>query len=290
MNCSDARPHLAEFADGQPPPEQRPALEQHVSSCPTCRELVSRWYSLRKVTSRVLLMQAVPSGLESRIQGQLQVATRHRRRLFLTYGGVSLAAAAVLLVVGLRYAGVLNWWAPPQPQLLIAALPADAVVRVHQKCALGHAPHDGLHVKDQCPKVQSGELSKKLQFAVHLPDLSDQGYKLKGACMCLKVAQAHAIHAVYSNEQNPADTISFFYIDRRCELKNGKTHRCRQEKPDSPQFVAVPVNGTMILAWDAASATCVVCAEKDEDSLRSLATSAKLALADHRSDFLASNP
>ena len=52
MNCSDAQPHLAVYADGELPPDLGESIEEHLSGCAKCRGNVERWRALRSAAYR----------------------------------------------------------------------------------------------------------------------------------------------------------------------------------------------------------------------------------------------
>jgi hypothetical protein len=97
MSCADGEHGLQERLDGAG--GDRPDLEPHLATCPTCRE---RHAAARRLEEglRLLAPPAPPAGLTGRIASRVLAdrRARLRRRRLLLPGAAAAAAAAVLLV------------------------------------------------------------------------------------------------------------------------------------------------------------------------------------------------
>src|SRR5687768_3392976 len=62
MNCSDIRPLLSDYHDGEITPEQQRQVERHLAGCADCARVLAEY---RAISSdfRAMAVPAVPSGL-----------------------------------------------------------------------------------------------------------------------------------------------------------------------------------------------------------------------------------
>lgn len=95
MPCDQDRELLAAYLDGEVPSERATALEQHLSTCTDCAAQVASTLSLRR-TMRMARTRFAPSvDFRRRIQSQVVP----RRRGFRTFGSLSLALAALAILL-----------------------------------------------------------------------------------------------------------------------------------------------------------------------------------------------
>jgi len=95
MICGQDRKMLAAYLDGEVPTEQGNALEQHLRTCSECAAEIATMLSVRR-TMRAARTRFTPSA-EFRRKIQSQVAPS--RRSFRTFGSLSVAIAALALLV-----------------------------------------------------------------------------------------------------------------------------------------------------------------------------------------------
>lgn len=95
IECRDVELLLQEYLDGYLLSSQREALEEHIRSCSSCRDLLG---SLRRLDAQVeeIPEVAVPGGLGDSFVRSLPVYREHPWRKMAVYPGL-MAAAALLL-------------------------------------------------------------------------------------------------------------------------------------------------------------------------------------------------
>jgi len=96
IGCRDTELLLQEYLDGYLLPSQRDALEGHVRSCPSCRDLLDE---MRRLEARMegIPQVGAPGELGAPFVRDLPVYRKHPWRSMAVFPGL-LAAAAVLLV------------------------------------------------------------------------------------------------------------------------------------------------------------------------------------------------
>jgi anti-sigma factor RsiW len=184
MNCSQVTDQLPAFLDGDLPPGEAAQLEDHLKACPACRREQA---ALRQVQR---LLDAVPT---PRVEVDLsrlyqQAAALQQRRLRRwrrgAYAGFGLAAAVLLLAVGLRlevrlegHQAVLRWGTPPvaaptpaptvpEPPVQLVAI-SDAQLRVVRE--LIHALAKDVNARALAEDVQARDEWQRQRIA-HLQD------------------------------------------------------------------------------------------------------------------------
>lgn len=80
--------------DGTLPPEECNEVRRHMENCPACR----RWYAALEELHREV---AAPAGLTERVMEQVRVTPQERRKVPRRWMPMAVAAACVMLVVGL---------------------------------------------------------------------------------------------------------------------------------------------------------------------------------------------
>src|SRR5437588_10753711 len=62
MNCTEIRPLLSAYYDGEATPDERAQIERHLATCPDCRHVLAE-YRVIGSDIRALPVPAVPAGL-----------------------------------------------------------------------------------------------------------------------------------------------------------------------------------------------------------------------------------
>lgn len=121
MNCSGARPLLAEVLYGEATESTRLAVQTHLASCPECARQGNEMREACR--SLAILTEATPTASVSALQllqANVARAERSRRRRRMAGSALAALVAVILIAVGLqlrlelyRTHLVLGWGAPP---------------------------------------------------------------------------------------------------------------------------------------------------------------------------------
>jgi anti-sigma factor RsiW len=206
MNPPDLRRYLAAYADGGLDPEQRAAVEAHLAANPADQAEVERWQALRRCAGRVLSGTPIPPGLADRISARLRaerpVISRSRQIYGIGLSGLAIAAMVILAVV---------FW-PGATRVEAAGFAA-----VYRRCAVARR-HDAFDLRHAVPDQALAELKKKAALACGVPDISQCGFHVDGACRCPPCQEVGVVHLYFRCNRDKSRVVSVFIVDRRIEL------------------------------------------------------------------------
>ena len=117
--CEQMEDLLVDYADNELPSDQRPPVEAHLADCPHCRVI------LQALQQSTALVGAVWNDAYQGV-ADLQPAdvVPQRRRRWIAFGGVAIAAAIALALLAVLTGRVLVSPVPPaRPEPLLAAAP-----------------------------------------------------------------------------------------------------------------------------------------------------------------------
>ncbi|MEZ5416911.1 MAG: zf-HC2 domain-containing protein [Vicinamibacterales bacterium] len=187
---------LPPYVDGEASAVVRHTVEQHLASCPACREAVEAQRQVREllVSRRARLIDAAPSGLEASVRaaGEADAAVARRPR----WSALAAAAGLVLALVG-----GLSWATGASSVLLAAQLTLD-----HLKCFV----IDGDEADGISASAGEERFHDHFDMQVRLPEpASDGRAKLVSVRQCL-YGEGWIAHALYRVD---GDAVSVFVID-----------------------------------------------------------------------------
>jgi len=275
-NCSEIREHLPVHADGELTADLRATADAHLTACQSCRDQFERWRTLRRCARRVVATEALPDNLERQVRARLRRPVVRGRQLPLF--AIGLAAAAVVVFV------VAFYWprdaAGPHTSGDTMAVTAEELAAVYLKCAVEHR-HDADTCRDLAPDAAAKLLARKVGFEPLVPDLAAEGYFLDGACQCLRLSGAKAIHVYYRSEISADQVVSLFSVDRPVKLE--AEDACNAASPCGSKRVYETgrVQNISVAKWVERGNTFALCAQMDRDALLQLADSPSLAKYAH---------
>jgi anti-sigma factor (TIGR02949 family) len=273
-NCSDMRPHLAVYADGELAAELRPAVEAHLAACARCRADVERWQALRGCVRCAVASEALPVGLEQRLRQRLHAHSQTARRRLIRLVAPGLAVAAVIVVAVLRY---VPGGGGGSVALAAVDVSAEDFARVYRKCAVAR-PHDSHNCRGMSAQDARELLAGKLDFKPLVADLSAHGYVLAGACECFPVHEVHVIHVHYRSQGAQAQVVSLFSADRRLRLE--ACSRCRGKCGDrqaEQSYEFAQAGDVTVLKWNEQQGSFALCSQMEQEQLLELAGSVDFA-------------
>ncbi len=273
FDCSEVRPLLDAWVDQALPADAAGQVERHLDGCAACRSVAGRWRALRDAGRRSAAV-VLPSGLQDQIAASLARerggALRQRRGL----GVGALSAAALLLI------SVTLWkygpWQPesrfdgPLAQTFVTVSPAR-FAQFYDHCAGNGC--DTYRAHDARPEALRAALAQQVHLPVALPDLSDQGYRLDGACGCLRCGAAHTVHVYYRRSAGDEAPLSIFSVARPVRFAPGKRVEIGGRTREYQQAVE---HGVAILVWDGDEGSYVACAKMPPGELMRLVDSLDL--------------
>lgn len=173
MRCDEAQGDLSAYLDGTLPIDQQQAVENHLASCPQCRAQIEDYRRIGRVL-REELVERSPAGLQERIRAAIAQEVDEKDRSARRWGGrLAAQAAALLLVAGLSGAG---GWIAATTSSQTAGLAHD-VATAHVRSLL----QDNLtHVASSDRHQVKPWFAGRLDFSPPVPDLSAQGFALRG--------------------------------------------------------------------------------------------------------------
>ncbi|TWT45801.1 hypothetical protein RAS1_22340 [Phycisphaerae bacterium RAS1] len=284
MNERDLPDQLARYADGELEAAARPSVEAHVGANPEALAEVARWQALRRCCLRVTQRDCCPAGLADRLRGRIAlaaVAARARRIRLFAGSALGLAAAILLAVLVTQntdwiYRGPGSGSQANQAMLVMP----DAFKGIFDNCALRHH-HDLLELAGKSIRDVDVEVSKEVKHAVHLPDLSDRGYRLAGGCPCTPCKSLAAVHAHYVRDDGATAVLSFFVLERPIRLGGClPAAGCEQRRAAPRQFEIAAMEGDfVVIKWDECNISYAICARMPREDLIALADSLDVAVA-----------
>ena len=265
MNRAELKQHLADYADGELAEEFRPEVEAHLSENPANQAEVSHWQNLRRSAWRGLMAEPLPAGLHERLVERLAAERRGSYQVWRMAGTTMAAAAVVLLSV------IFTLSKPGGPNGMVATRVAVGdLTHVYHGCACAHR-HDSFKLAGMMPTQAVGVLNKQpdLDFAIYVPNLSSSGFRLAGACDCLrKMTGINGVHAWYERKQpeegqpsRPEDVLSFFSIAcsvKLCGCPKTCSGHCLPHQ-QRKYIVAHTTDDTTILKWEEHACSFAVC-------------------------------
>lgn len=276
LDCSEVRPRLDAWVDGALPDDLAGRARRHLESCQACRKVADRWRALRDAGRRSAAV-VVPPGLEDQIAASLARerggALRQRRGL-----GVGAVSAAALLLISVTLWRYGPWqhesrFDGPLAQASITVSPAR-FAQYYDHCAGGGC--DTYRAHDAAPDALRATLPRQVHLPVALPDLSDRGYRLDGACGCLRCGTAHTVHVYYRRGDDDDAPLSIFSVAQPVRFEQGERVEIGSRKREYQQAVE---HGVAILVWDGGEGSYVACAKMPPSELMRLVDSLDLKKA-----------
>lgn len=249
MNCSDAKAYLASFADGELDVNARAAIAAHAATCPACAVQIMGWQRLRRAVAHSMAV-STPVGLADRVRASL--AKEHRSRVILPYRWLVRisAAAAVVMIAMLASFQLLRG------DQQVSTVHAADFVAVHRLCAI-ETPHDARRVRNADPGLVAQRIHEEIDFNALVPNLSRDAYKFDGVCTCLRVGEAHTVHAFYRPESGDGPMVSIFSIDRPLTLVDASRTQTSRFGPRVYQTATVA--DVSLVEWRDGNGTYAMC-------------------------------
>jgi anti-sigma factor RsiW len=107
MSCSDLHEVISAYADGEATPEERAALEQHMTSCASCRDRAASVRGLKHGISRLEARARPPEAVLVRVERLRFGHERPRPRVLRStlWGGAALAGILLAFTAGRAWFG-----------------------------------------------------------------------------------------------------------------------------------------------------------------------------------------
>lgn len=287
MNCTEARRHLAVFADDELSSPLREQIAAHLADCSQCRNEAAAWRELRGATARRHASITAPAGLRERVAAALRqprVVSRERRpsggRWRILIAGLA-AAASFGIMVTVAYQ---TFWdstirahhngASSANQ---AAFSPDLLASVYERCACKDQ-HNELHYAGEDAKQEEIKLCAAQQFAVAVPDLKSSGFQLAGVCECPPGQKSPVVHAYYRSTADATQFISLFSFKQRIRIEtcSSSMGRCGSRDTRSYESYADETAKVALLKWDEGGNSYVLCGELSRDALQAIADQIKI--------------
>jgi len=269
MTEEQAREILPIHADGELDARRASELDQALADSEELRDEFERWRALRRCAHRVVMSTSTPAGLKEAVLARIS-RKDHAVKFPLTgwFSGISAAAAALALVFFILQ---------PKPASAIPMIAADRFVEIHRACALG-GPHNTLGLNTQDIEQARVQLAGLVDSRVLLPDLSANGFELKGACRCFHAKNLDAVH-VYYDRQTPAPAmVSLFTVGCKVCVKQGRCERCVCASGRCREYQVACANKTLVYKWDEGACSYAICGDLGTGELRALADALEFAL------------
>lgn len=244
-NCPAVDPLVTPYVDGELPPAESAAVDQHAAVCPPCRARIDAERAVRDLvrTRQTELQVPAPSGLRARCE-RLAAPEAVRgaavRRLPRTtrLAPFALAATLVLIVAG----AFVYRMTQISTRVMAAELTAD-----HLKCAVMNS----VAGTAQSAAVVQGSMSSRFGWQAELPEHPEEaGLELIGARPCL-YGEGSVAHIMYKHE---GSTVSVFMLPR--------SHRAEEH---------LGLLGHHAAIWSTGDRTFVVIARKSREELERIA-------------------
>jgi anti-sigma factor (TIGR02949 family) len=98
MNCSQARPKIDAYADGELEASEIPALEQHLRECAACAAALRNLQGLKNAVKQEALQFTAPAELRQRLREALPAVETRPTRSFWNWNWFSVATAGAAAV------------------------------------------------------------------------------------------------------------------------------------------------------------------------------------------------
>jgi anti-sigma factor RsiW len=171
MRCRDVQHLLHPYSDGELDLIRQVEIEEHLSDCAECAESEKNLRSLRAALSSPSLYHSAPAGLRSRIQQDMPLATRRKRRSAVRLAAI---AAGVLLLAG----------ASLTIGTLFSQAATSAEDRLAERVVVSHVRSLQVEHLTDVASLDRHTVKPwfvgKIDFSPQVPDLSEQGYALTG--------------------------------------------------------------------------------------------------------------
>ena len=190
MNCSDARPRLAAYVDGELAVSEIAAVEAHCLECRHCAVLLGAEREFRQLLRRQP-REAAPAELRARLRRRI------RREAALVTGRRWLPVSAVAVAAAIVVAVLLPARTPPS---LVADLVDKHIAYAQLERPAEFASTDPREVADW--------FRSRVGMRVTVPDYSPSGIQLTGA----RLADAHERKAAYLLYEKGRTLLSVFIV------------------------------------------------------------------------------
>lgn len=162
MECDSLSRYVDLFLDGELADRERAEVEQHLRSCPTCREAVQRESRFRDSLRETMRAMRAPSSLREQVTARIREGAGARTPRWVP----TLAyAAGIAAVAALGYALVATTLSTPEPEQRVLAI---------------HRESRDTEVLGDRGRVESF-LRARAPFAYRLPIEESEGVRLVGA-------------------------------------------------------------------------------------------------------------
>lgn len=262
---------LERYADGELHGPELAEMEALLQRSPQLRAHVAAEQRLRMRIGHAIRSETVPLGLRGRVMGRLGHTPRSSAWRGGRWAGLATAAAVLMAVAIPVYGPGRLWKAEPGP----VALSFADFVRVHNDCA-GARQHDPQGVRGLPFPRAAARVSAMVGFEVALPDLTERGYALDGACLCLHQGAIRAMHAYYrpvggaSATGGPPAAVSVFSVDRRFAIGRcaGATRGIAAPDKTGRRYEVLTSGDLTAYKWDEGTRSLFVCGHMSEAALR----------------------
>jgi anti-sigma factor (TIGR02949 family) len=244
-NCPAVDPLVTPYVDGELPPADAAAVDQHAAVCPPCRARIDAERAVRDLmrTRQTELQVPAPAELRARCE-RLAAPEAHSAAVTRVPRATRLAPFALAATLVLIVAGAFVYrMTQISTRVMAAELTAD-----HLKCAVVNS----VAGTAQSAAVVKGSMSSRFGWHAELPEHPEEaGLELIGARPCL-YGEGSVAHIMYKHE---GSTVSVFMLPR--------SHRAEEH---------LGLLGHHAAIWSTGDRTFVVIARKSREELERIAT------------------
>ncbi|HET9130207.1 MAG TPA: anti-sigma factor, partial [Terriglobia bacterium] len=170
MTCTESKPRLHAYIDGELDSSGSLALEKHLDGCASCtRDLDNLRVLAKSIENGALRYKASPR-LRRNVQAAIRTANPQKRMGFFQWRWVALAASLVL-IVAITWNGGIHWSSSSETQLV------DDIVANHVRSMMANHITDVASSDSHTVKPWFGG---KLDYSPPAKDLTEQGFRLVG--------------------------------------------------------------------------------------------------------------